>query len=324
MAIKILNPELFQGNLSKKNYFEGWYFKHVSKDLSQVYSFIPGVSLSKTDPHAFIQVFDGITGKTDYIRYDLDEFITNPEKLDVKIGSSEFSINGIKLNINSIGMSIIGEIDFKDMVNYPKTFLSPGIMGLYSFVPFMECKHGVVSISHNLYGILNINNKKFDFTGGKGYIEKDWGSSFPKSWIWTQCNTFSKSDASLHISIANIPWLGSYFVGFISFLYINGNFHLFSTYNRSKIKKVNYDGNILSITLENDRHIMDVKIIKSKSSDLIAPVQGSMTRRIKESIDSEVIVKLYDKANNLIFEDNGKRAGLEIIDSIFEDLAKVS
>ncbi len=318
MTIKILNPELFQGNLSKKNYFEGWYFKHVSRDLSQVYSFIPGVSLSKNDPHAFIQIFDGITGRTDYVRYGLETFRTNTEKLDVKIGTSEFSLSGIKLNIDSGEIQIKGEIEYKDMIKYPKSLLSPGIMGLYTFVPFMECKHGVVSVNHSLNGILNINNRKIDFSGGKGYIEKDWGRSFPKSWIWAQCNTFSKSDASLHISIANIPWLGSYFTGFISYLYIHGSFQLFSTYNRSKIKNLNYDGKALDITLENNSHIMDVKIIKSKSSDLIAPVQGSMTRKIKESIDSEAVVKLYGKANNLIFEDTGKRAGLEIIEAIFE------
>jgi len=44
-----------------------------------------------------------------------------------------------------------------------------------------------------------------------------------------------------------------------------------------------------------------------------------MTRRIKESIDSEVYVKLYDREKNLLFEDSGKRAGLEMVEDIFHD-----
>ena len=46
MNFRIYKPEVFQGNLKRKKYFEGWYFKHVSKDLKNVWSFIPGISLS--------------------------------------------------------------------------------------------------------------------------------------------------------------------------------------------------------------------------------------------------------------------------------------
>jgi tocopherol cyclase len=75
MNLRIYRPEIFQGNMKKKNYFEGWYFKHVSQDLKHVLSFIPGISLTENDPHSFIQVINGITGKTEYISYPLDEFI---------------------------------------------------------------------------------------------------------------------------------------------------------------------------------------------------------------------------------------------------------
>lgn len=27
-----------------------------------------------------------------------------------------------------------------------------------------------------------------DFSGGRGYIEKDWGQSFPAAWVWLQIN----------------------------------------------------------------------------------------------------------------------------------------
>ena len=40
MSLKrINNPELFQGSLDKKNYFEGWYFKHVTADGAHTIAF---------------------------------------------------------------------------------------------------------------------------------------------------------------------------------------------------------------------------------------------------------------------------------------------
>lgn len=59
------------------------------------------------------------------------------------------------------------------------TVRSPGIMGWYAWVPTMECYHGVVSLDHAISGKLMIEDQAHDFNGGRGYIEKDWGKSFP-------------------------------------------------------------------------------------------------------------------------------------------------
>ncbi len=320
MAVKIFHPELFQGNLKKKRYFEGWYFKHVSRDLNHVFSFIPGISITDDDPHTFIQVINGITGKTCYITYSLDRFIWEKNKLNLKIGNSVFTDKFIDLNIENEEIKVSGRLEYSDIVKYPKTLLSPGIMGWYSYVPFMECKHGIVSVNHNVSGTLNIDNTIIEMNGGKGYIEKDWGSSFPEAWIWIQSNNFSNSDTAFTFSVAKIPWLGSYFPGFISFLYFDKRFFLFSSYNNSVLSEINYDGNTLSFKLKNNESVLIVTAVKNKSGELLAPVSGKMTRRIKESMDSFVTICLYDKNNNLIYNDSAQRAGLEIIEKIFDYL----
>jgi succinate dehydrogenase/fumarate reductase flavoprotein subunit len=48
-----------------------------------------------------------------------------------------------------------------------------GTMGWYAFVPAMECYHGVLSFDHLLEGGLELNGQYIDYTGGRGYIEKD-------------------------------------------------------------------------------------------------------------------------------------------------------
>ncbi len=320
MSNTIYKPEVFQGSLKKKNYFEGWYYKNVSNDLKHVYSFIPGVSLNNSNPHAFIQVINGISGKTDYISYKLDQFTWDKKSLFVKIGNSVFTENSIDLDIDDKNLKVAGHLDYHNLVKYPKSILSPGIMGWYSFIPFMECKHGIVSVNHSVSGEIKVNDILYDFNKGKGYIEKDWGSSFPEAWIWLQANNFSDTDVSFNFSVAKIPWIGKFFIGFIAFLYFEKKFILFSTYNNSELSDISHTQDSLRFSLKNRNSILKVSVTKNSFSELIAPVSGDMSRRIKESIDSEVKLELFDKKGNLKYSDSSKRAGLEVIEKIFEYL----
>ncbi len=318
MFRRLYNPEIFQGNLRKKQYFEGWYFKQVTQDQAYTFSFIPGVSLVENDPHAFIQIMNGYAATSDYIRYPVNEFSWDTRRLFLKIGSSTFTASSIILNIESENINLTGKIDFSNMIRYPKSIFSPGIMGWYSFVPFMECNHGIISVNHDLYGKISINKNEIDFAGGKGYIEKDWGTSFPEAWIWIQSNNFKEHDTSFSFSIAKIPWMGRFFIGFIAFLYLNRKFYLFSTYNKSVFSEITHSKEIIEITVRNRWNILKIKVIKNSFGDLRAPVSGEMSRRIKESVDSEVHLQLSDKNGNREYEGTGKNVGLEIIEKIFD------
>ncbi len=318
MFLRLYNPEVFQGNLRKKHYFEGWYFKNVNEDLSSAFSFIPGISLTENDPHAFIQVMNGSKDTSDYIKYPLEEFRWEYRKLFLQVGSSVFTDKGMTLNIRNDRINLTGQIDFMNMIRYPKTIFSPGIMGWYSFVPFMECNHGIVSANHDLRGEITADGKVFDFNNGKGYIEKDWGVSFPEAWIWIQSNNFAEHETSFSFSIAKIPWRGRFFIGFIVYLYLRKKFYLFSTYNRSVYSDIVHDKSKVEITVSNNKYILKIRVNKNSFGDLKAPVSGEMSRRIKESIDSEVHLQLFDNYNNLEYEGVGKRVGLEIVEKIFD------
>lgn len=317
---KISHPELFQGHLNKKNYFEGWFLKHCSADQSNVISVIPGIALNSKDSHAFIQIIDGISGETHYIPYPVETFQWDRRNFKIQLGHSSFSLDGISLNIKNESIELTGRVDYINPVRYPGNLLSPGIMGWYSYVPFMECYHGIVSANHHLFGNLTFKQKDIDFSGGKGYIEKDWGTSFPEAWIWLQCNHFTTQNASLFISIAKIPWLGKFFMGFIAFLYLDGKYHQFSTYNHSKISQVSFNGQKLSIEVKSKSHTLRAIVVKNSTGELKAPDTGSMSRRIKESNDSVVDLTLIENGKSVIFQETGQRAGLEIVEKIFDYL----
>lgn len=320
MSIRVYKPGVFQGNLRKKNYFEGWYFKHVSRNLQQICAFIPGVSITSHNPHSFIQVIDGTDGKTQYISFPLEEFKWDKKRLFVQIGDSVFTDKFIDLKIKTENLNVSGHVEYSNIINYPRKLLAPGIMGWYSFVPFMECKHGVVSVNHDLRGSITINGNVTDLNGGNGYIEKDWGTSFPEAWLWIHSNNFSNSKASFTFSLAKIPWLGRFFIGFITFFYLDGRFYLFSTYNRSVISEIEHDSRSIALTLKNNTNMLSVKVTRNNFGELRAPASGDMSRRIKESMDSTLELSLSDNKGNTLYSGTSGRAGLEVIEEIFSYL----
>lgn len=315
--MNIFNRSSFQGASRKTDYFEGWYYKNVAADLNSVFSFIPGISLNGDDPHAFVQIIDGITNTTSYVRYDIGEFSCGAGDFHVTIGKNVFTREYICIDINTDEIKAQGKLEFEKMTPYPSTLRSPGIMGWFSYIPFMECNHGVVSANHQVSGTVLVNGRPHDFAGGKGYIEKDWGRSFPESWVWLQCNNFADESASLFLSVAKIPWLGKFFIGFICFVLIDGKYHTFATYNGSKIAHIEFTERTLKVTLDGKKERLEITAIQGDGGTLKAPVTGLMSHHIKESVSSTTTFALFLNDGTLVARNEGRMAGLEIIEKIF-------
>lgn len=315
---KIQNPEIFQGNKQKKSYFEGWYFKNIDHKRKHIYAIIPGIALDKINntSHSFIQFFDGKKGEYHYFKYEVDEFHASENKFEVCIGDNYFSSKYIHIDINQAGKRIKGDLKFKNLTHWKRRLLSPGIMGLLSYLP-METKHGIISMNHDIEGRVSINNEETRFLeGSKGYIEKDWGSSFPSSWIWMQSNHFSEPHLSCVFSVAKIPFLGLKFIGFFFVIWFRGKFYIFASYTQAKLRKLKIDGNRVFIKGENKDFSFIIKAVQGKATDMKAPSLGNMRGHCFESMKSKIELRLVDKKHqNVVFEDVGKYAGLEIMDN---------
>jgi len=126
----------------------------------------------------------------------------------VKIADNSFSDRNIIINIDdeAQNLKIHGNIEYSNSKNIHTNAFAPNIMGPFSYIPFMECNHAIISMQNTINGYININNETISFDNHRGYIEKDWGCSFPKSYIWCQGNNFQKRDASFMFSIADIPF----------------------------------------------------------------------------------------------------------------------
>lgn len=187
------------------------------------------------------------------------------------------------------------------------------IMGWFKYVPFMQCYHGVVSLNHKLQGTIKKGNVIYNFDNGLGYIEKDWGKSMPTSWIWIQSNNFSSERSSFMLSVANVPWMGSSFTGFLGFFLHDNIIERFGTYSHSKIKLESSISDTVKIIISDKKFNYHLKAFHNKAGILKAPVNGTMDRRIAESIDATLELNVADKNGNFVFQDISLVTGLEIV-----------
>ncbi len=302
------HPIYYHGHPGKRGFFEGWYYKVVDASEQHAFAFIPGISFDANgQSHAFVQVLDGTGGVATYHRFAASEFQAGQAPFEVKLGDNFFSQTEVRLRLPDLH----ADLRMSGLVPWPSTWRSPGIMGWFSFVPFMECYHGIVSLNHQVDGLIEYKGRSMDFNGGKGYGEKDWGRSFPKAWIWMQSNHFQDPALSLTASVARIPWLGNSFVGFIAGLWWKGELLRFTTYTGARLDEVSIDGMDVRYVLHDRRYRLELTAHHGGGGELVAPISGAMEGRVNESMSSRIGLRLFDKGK-LVLEEEGRRAALEV------------
>lgn len=286
----------FFGPKKRKNYFEGWYFKHTSEDFN--IAFIPSIAVVNNQKKAYIQVISNLFSEC--FEFSYDDFFAETDSLDIKIKNNTFSARGINIDLKNDKYEIIADINYS-----PFLTLKHDIMGPFKHFPFMECKHNVFSMKHLVNGKIIINNQEYNFYNNLGYIEGDYGVSFPKKYIWVQTNNLT--NGAFFLSIATIPYGPINFTGLIAALIIGNKEYRFATYNFSKIL-INTNEHI---KLKKGKLTLDVYIKDSDKLVLAAPKNGLMTRKVYESMNATIEIILSQK-NKIIYHGKAKNASVEI------------
>jgi len=311
-----LHPECYHGHNAQPPFFEGWYYKLIDSSEQHRYAVIPGVSFGTggDGPHAFVQVIDGTSGETDYHVYPLKDFWASERAHYIQIGPNHFTAASIKLDLPKQALSISGEVVFYDLVPWPKTPWSSSMMGWYVWVPKMECYHSVLSLDHTIHGTLKVNDTPITFTDGRGYIEKDWGRSFPSTWIWMQSNHFEGNGTSITASMAMVPWLGKTFPGFtVGFLH-QDILYRFATYTGAITESLEITPDQVTWVLRDALYRLRLTAQHEETGILRGPNPDDMERRVPETLKATVNVQLTTlQGDRAIFEGTGCNAGMEIV-----------
>ena len=318
-------PAAYHGTGRTTGFFEGWYVKLVSADRTQRWAVIPGIFRGLEQPgqpsrdEAFVQVLNGTTGESWYHVYAPSDFVASTETFDVTVGGNRFSGAGATLDVPQLR----GRVEFATPLDpWPVTWRSPGIMGWYGLVPFMECYHGVVSFGHELAGTVEVLGEPRSFDAGRGYLEKDWGKAFPAGYVWMHSNHVDADPtASLVASVAIIPWLRSSFRGFIVGLKHHGTLYRWATYNRSTEELLAIDDTHVRWTLAGPDGRLHLAAERVRGGLLHAPLRTAMHQRVEETMDGVISIRHEDPQGRVLLDGEAGCAGMEIFSDIGRLLA---
>lgn len=202
------------------------------------------------------------------------------------------------MDLHADGISAVGDVRFGDL-----SPLDYDIMGPFRYVPFMECRHRVMSMRHFVNGSIRVNGVDYPFQNALGYIEGDRGRSFPREYVWTQCFF---DCGSLMLSAADIPIAGLHFTGVICAILLHGKEYRLATYLGAKAVKI-AGGEII---VRQGGYVFSATLIEKRIHPLRAPVNGKMLRTIHESASCRAAYR-FEKDGQRLLEFQTDRASFE-------------
>jgi hypothetical protein len=116
----------------------------------------------------------------------------------------------------------------------------------------------------------------------------------------------------LTASIAVIPWLRTAFRGFIIGLWISGNLHRFASYTGAKTDHLEIDGDRVDWVVSERKYRLEMIAVQAGGGQLLGPTRVEMGKRVDETLDAKIDVRLSTLAGKLLFEGQGRHAGLEV------------
>jgi len=290
----------------KNNYFEGWYVKAIDSIKDKSLVIILGITTNKSDRHCFVQIFESGQYSGKYFRYNMSQFEHSNNY--VSVGNCVLTPNYLTFKEGKYDV----RLEFSNKLDIKRNLFQAGTMGYYKMIP-MSSYHETVFLKSEVEGKFND-----EVITGIGYIEKTYGTRFPKEYFWVQTNHFSKQNCSLLVSGAKVKVMGREKLGFFAIVNVNDQEYRFATYNSSFIHVLDSAKDRLDLIMFKGKYRCHVQVDIKDSTKLIAPsVDGAMTDEIYESINSELKLSLYNN-NKLIFTDKATYVGVENLLSTFE------
>lgn len=298
---RFLRPAVYQGG--RAPYFEGWYYKAQAPN-GEIACFIPGVSLQADDCHCFIQTVCG--GRSAYLRYPPEAFEASRDCLRIRIGDSVFAQDGLVVR----SPEVEADLNFIEPVPLSRHSYTLGIMGPFTLFPALECRHGLIAVRSGVNGFVRTGGGTCTLDGGNGYIEKDWGSVFPRAYVWT--HAFWGEGDSFFFSAADVPVLGRDVKGLIAVLYSHGQLTRWSTYTGARLSGAcRTAAGGLRITAAAPGGSLCLRLTPGEAVKLAAPMRGGMAREIRESCAGALTLDITARGGR-VYHGSSDKASIEI------------
>ena len=190
----------FYGAGKRGPYFEGWQFRHQAPG-GETLSLFPMLRIDRaggTTASVRVESREG----TWNISCPGESFQASEGLFQVWVKGSLFNRKGLWLDLRTGGMTLCGELRYG-----PFTPLKYDLMGPLGALPVFPVRRGVISMGHRLEGVLLLNGRRIDFTGGTGFIETVRGTDRPSTSLWSQSIWREERSNSILVSVERVSTL---------------------------------------------------------------------------------------------------------------------
>jgi hypothetical protein len=274
--------------------FSGYYYKLKSVENDLKIIIVTGYHKKKKKSKiGFIQI-NCFSNDGNSLFNEL--FYYNDFKIKKKVfelGSNSFSPNKITIKEKEIDLSI----NIQTTIHYPSRRIGKNVMGIYGFIPFVECKHFVHAIDAKAQGLLRVKKEYIYIDSAQAYIEGTYGKKFPESFFWTHFNQF-KNNENTHFlfSIANPKWIFIKKKVHIGYLIHENQFYSLGSNQEFKLIDKKSNEQSIQFTFRNKQlKIKTIFNLGDKSMKLVGPSKTGLNRDVTEYTDASVIISISEE-----------------------------
>ncbi len=293
------------------SFFEGWYFKHVSAKHTLI--LIPALHRDKKGRQsASLQII--ADGRSFFIPFAGKDIEADPKRLCIRLGQNYFTSRGCRLHLDTHELTVRGHIHYGPLLPPRRSFMGP-----FRHLP-LPCFHRVISLSHSINGHILWGGEKWSFHRGRGYIETDWGHSFPSSYVWAQCSFPSSSSpnkevrpaetGSVMFTAADLKLGRHRLTACSSLVACGGRQYRLSTDQGAKL--AHCGGR--RIALRQGDYTLQLILSQDSSLALKAPNSGTMKRTVYEN--PRCLMRcILTKGAQVLFDETGETGSYEKVPS---------
>lgn len=267
--------------------FEGWYLRFTQGQSPWNFALIAGFARDEIDtPIFFLQGIES-DGEVFLLTCPKEKVTYQTDRFEIHCPWGFLSIHQVQLDISQDSSRIEMDIKLSD----GSSTLAPrkNVMDWAQNLPFLPCYHYVHTMNASCLGKVSWGSHHIQKFEGRHYLERDWGSTFPKEWMWTQSHALSGDGDSITAVWSRIRWGSIKFTGAAAVLIVKGISYSFST---ARFHRAQHKANRWIFRSKSHRLVIEVS--PESFSPLLAPQHGKLLRPVEESLDSELKIELWE------------------------------
>lgn len=278
-------PNSIRGTFERNKFFEGWFQKVYSKAHKASFILIYGYATHNSDDaFGFLQIL--IPNQTPEIFYfPKNEVSCDIEQHIFRMGKNLLTTELIRINIK--GLTI--DLNLKNTDPF-RTFKNS--MGYTYFIPNLPCYHSVLNSAQSVSGEIQHKGVRYTLDHEMGYLEKNWGTTFPESYFWVHAIDPNNPAISLLFSRAKIVWLGKTYIKHVGYLRFDGQQIELRALKNVTVSNSNISSENRSIQIRSASAQLDLALEYGREVLFKGPKDGALSRMIAHQTDASIKVSL--------------------------------